>query len=99
MISTGMNTAARTVEWSMSELIRHPHLMIKVRDEVDACMMIEERVIESHLSHLKYLQAVVTEALRLHPPTLLMLPHASPKYSREIMCHFIPPNSHVMVNV
>ncbi|GLJ21179.1 hypothetical protein SUGI_0387710, partial [Cryptomeria japonica] len=99
MISAGTDTATRTVEWAMSELIRHPHLMKKVRDEMDASVGTEERVAEYHLPHLKYLQAVVTETLRLHPPTPLMLPHASPDSSRVIMGHFIPPNSHVMVNV
>ncbi|XP_057827379.1 flavonoid 3'-monooxygenase [Cryptomeria japonica] len=99
MISAGTDTATRTVEWAMSELIRHPHLMNKVRDELERVVGTEERVAESHLPQLKYLQAVVTETLRLHPPTPLMLPHASPDSSREIMGHFIPPNSHVMVNV
>ncbi|XP_057822331.2 flavonoid 3'-monooxygenase CYP75B137 [Cryptomeria japonica] len=99
MMAAGTDTATRSVEWAMSELIRRPHLMKKVREEVDAVVGMEERVTESHLPHLKYLQAVVTETLRLHPPTPLMLPHASPDSSREIMGHFIPPNSHVMVNV
>ncbi|GLJ21171.1 hypothetical protein SUGI_0387450 [Cryptomeria japonica] len=79
MISAGTDTATPTVEWAISELIRHPHLINKVRDEVDACVQMEERVRESHLPELKYLEAVVTETLRLHPPTPLMLPHASPK--------------------
>ncbi|GLJ21201.1 hypothetical protein SUGI_0388210 [Cryptomeria japonica] len=59
----------------------------------------DDRVTESHLPRLKYLQVVVTETLRLHPPTPLMLPHASPESSRVIMGHFIPPNPRVMVNV
>ncbi|GLJ21176.1 hypothetical protein SUGI_0387650 [Cryptomeria japonica] len=99
MMAAGTDTATRTVEWAMSELIRHPHLMNKVRSEVDAVVGMEERVRESHLPQLKYLEAVVTETLRLHPPTPLMLPHASPDSSREVMGHFIPPNTHVMVNV
>ncbi|GLJ21174.1 hypothetical protein SUGI_0387610 [Cryptomeria japonica] len=99
MIAAGTDTATRTVEWAMSELIRHPHIMSKVRDEVDACVGMDERVTESHLPQLKYLEAVVTETLRLHPPTPLMLPHASPKCSSKIMDYFIPPNAHVMVNV
>ncbi|GLJ21181.1 hypothetical protein SUGI_0387750 [Cryptomeria japonica] len=40
MISAGTDTATRTVEWAMSELIRHPHLIKKVRDEMDACSSI-----------------------------------------------------------
>ncbi|GLJ21198.1 hypothetical protein SUGI_0388150 [Cryptomeria japonica] len=84
MISAGTDTAARTVEWAMPELIRHPHLIKKVRDEVDACVGMEEMVTESHLSQLKYLQVVVSETLRLQSPTPLMLPHASPDSSRVI---------------
>ena len=83
MIAAGTDTATRTVEWAMSELIRHPQLMNKVREEVDSVVGMEESVTESHLPHLKYLQAVVTETLRLHPPTPLMIPHGSPESSRE----------------
>ncbi|GLJ21194.1 hypothetical protein SUGI_0388060 [Cryptomeria japonica] len=99
MMASGTDTATRTVEWAMSELIRHPHLTNRVRNEVDAVVGMEERVTESHLPHLKYLEAVVTETLRLHPPTPLLLPHASPKCSSKVMGYFIPPNSHVTVNV
>ncbi|GLJ21160.1 hypothetical protein SUGI_0387050 [Cryptomeria japonica] len=99
MISAGTDTVTRTVEWAMAELIRHPHLMKKVRDEVEKVVGMEERVRESHLPQLKYLEAVVTETLRLHPPAPLLLPHASPKCSSKVMGYFIPPNSRVMVNV
>ncbi|XP_057827376.1 flavonoid 3',5'-hydroxylase 2 [Cryptomeria japonica] len=60
MISAGTDTATRAVEWAMSEVIRHRHLMNKVRDELERVVGMEERVAGSHLPLLKYLQAVVS---------------------------------------
>ncbi|GLJ21196.1 hypothetical protein SUGI_0388100 [Cryptomeria japonica] len=64
MISAGTDTATRAVEWAMSEVIRHRHLMNKVRDELERVVGMEERVAGSHLPLLKYLQAVVSYSSR-----------------------------------
>ncbi|KAH9288787.1 hypothetical protein KI387_032904, partial [Taxus chinensis] len=98
MFSAGTDTATRTVEWAMSELIRHPHIMKRLREEIDSEVGVERRVKECDLPRLKYLTAVVTETLRLHPPTPLMLPHASGQ-ATTVLGHFIPQNTRVMVNV
>ncbi|XXG76072.1 hypothetical protein AAC387_Pa08g0501 [Persea americana] len=78
MFAAGTDTTTTLVDWTMSELVRNPKVMQKVRDELE--QVIGERregeytVRESHLAHMTYLQACSKESLRLHPPAPLLLP-------------------------
>ncbi|OVA02034.1 Cytochrome P450 [Macleaya cordata] len=77
MFSAGIETSLITMVASMSLLLKNPEALAKLRTELD--LHIEEgRVIsESDLPMLPYLQCVVNEALRLHPPAPIPLPHQS----------------------
>ncbi|CAM6085037.1 unnamed protein product [Calypogeia fissa] len=75
MITAGMDTTAITVEWAMAELIRNPDVQKKAQDELDSVVGYERVLTELDFPHLPYLQALAKEALRLHPPTPLLLPH------------------------
>lgn len=62
------------MQWTIAELINHPDVFRKVRDEINsvlgsACRLVEETDIPS----LPYLQAVVKEALRLYPPSPVVI--------------------------
>eukprot|EP01018_Ginkgo_biloba_P018167 Gb_12030 [translate_table: standard] len=94
----GSETTASTIEWTMAELIRNPQPMKRVQAELDDVVGRHRRVEESDIEKLPYLQAVVKEVLRLHPPTPLLLPHRAER-SCEIGGYLIPKNSQVMVNV
>ncbi|XP_075520494.1 cytochrome P450 98A2-like [Primulina tabacum] len=98
MITAGMDTTAISVEWAMAELIKNPRIQQKVQDEID-CVIGHERVMnEMDFSNLPYLQCVAKEALRLHPPTPLMLPHRA-NANVKIGGYDIPKGSNVHVNV
>ncbi|KAJ8437397.1 hypothetical protein Cgig2_020416 [Carnegiea gigantea] len=75
MIIAGMDAVAITVEWAMAELIRKPGVQQKAQEELDNVIGQERTRTEEDLQSLPYLQAIVKKALRLHPPTPLMLPH------------------------
>ena len=60
----------------MAELLQHPQTMQKVQEELEQVVGIENIVEESHLFQLPYLDAVIKEALRLHPPLPLLIPHS-----------------------
>ncbi|GMH16665.1 hypothetical protein Nepgr_018506 [Nepenthes gracilis] len=77
ILAAGTDTTARTMEWTMSLLLNHPHILQKARDEIDTavggCRLIED----SDITKLSYLQCIVNEALRLFPVAPLLVPHFS----------------------
>lgn len=71
MIFRGTDTTALLTEWVMAELVLHPEVQEKLRREVDGAVT-DGAVTDSDVAGLPYLQAVVKEALRLHPPGPLL---------------------------
>ncbi|PON90382.1 Cytochrome P450, E-class, group I [Trema orientale] len=98
MITAGMDTTAISAEWAMAEVIRNPRVQQKVQEELDRVIGVERVISEADFSNLPYLQCVVKEALRLHPPTPLMLPHRA-NANVKIGGYDIPKGSIVHVNV
>ncbi|XP_061955844.1 cytochrome P450 98A2-like [Populus nigra] len=98
MISAGMDTTAISVEWAMAELIKNPRVQQKAQDELDRVVGFERVMTEADFPNLPYLQAIVKESLRLHPPTPLMLPHRA-NTTVKIGGYDIPKGSVVHVNV
>ncbi|GJT36936.1 geraniol 8-hydroxylase-like protein [Tanacetum coccineum] len=67
------DTTSTMVEWTMAELLKYPSMMQKVKDELKEVVGLNNIVQESHLSNLKYLDAVVKETFRLHPPVPMLI--------------------------
>jgi coumaroylquinate(coumaroylshikimate) 3'-monooxygenase len=98
MITAGMDTTTISVEWAMAELVKNPRVQQKAQEELDKVIGTERIMSESDINKLPYLQCVVKEALRLHPPTPLMLPHKASS-NVKIAGYDIPKGSIVQVNV
>lgn len=97
LVAAGTDTSSITSEWTMAELLRHPHIMQKVRDEIDSLVGMDRVVEESDLSHLHYLKAVVKEIFRLHPVGAFLIPHLSLQ-DAEAGSYHIPKNTRVLIN-
>ncbi|XP_008783087.3 cytochrome P450 93A3 [Phoenix dactylifera] len=67
IFAAGTDTSAITIEWALAELINHPNILQKAREEIDAVVGKNRLVEESDIPNLPYLQAIVKETLRLHP--------------------------------
>ncbi|XP_058107399.1 cytochrome P450 76T24-like [Magnolia sinica] len=67
----GTETSSTAVEWAMAELLHNPNAMAKARFELKETIGLGQQVEESDIIRLPYLQAVVKETLRLHPPAPL----------------------------
>ncbi|KAG2626647.1 hypothetical protein PVAP13_3KG235800 [Panicum virgatum] len=98
MITAGMDTTVISVEWAMAELVRNPRVQKKLQEELDRVVGRDRIMSETDFQNLPYLQAVVKESLRLHPPTPLMLPHKA-STNVKIGGYNIPKGANVMVNV
>jgi cytochrome P450 len=81
----------------MAELIRKPETMKKLQDEVRGVVKRNELIRTEDLSNMEYLQAVIKEILRLHPPTPLLLPRLAMEEC-EIDGYTIPKGTRALVN-
>ncbi|KAH6773431.1 cytochrome P450 [Perilla frutescens var. hirtella] len=76
----GTDTISTTLEWVMTELLRHPTMMEKLQGEVrEIIKQEEEEITDDDLEKMHYLKAVVKEALRVHPPLPLLVPRVASK--------------------
>ncbi|KAE8215486.1 hypothetical protein CF327_g1238 [Tilletia walkeri] len=69
VLAAGHETTASGVTWTLWLLAKHPHVQEKLRKEVRALTTAYEHPPFADLKELKYLAAVVSESLRVCPPT------------------------------
>ncbi|KAI3794337.1 hypothetical protein L1987_36967 [Smallanthus sonchifolius] len=74
IFAAGTDTSSITIEWAMTEMIRNPSVMKKVQTEVREAFKWKTMITEKDLQSLSYMQLVIKETLRLHPPVPLLLP-------------------------
>lgn len=94
----GAETTAGEIEWTITELIRHPECMEKLQGELDTVVGKDRFISETDLPNLPYLQAVVKESFRLHPPAPLGLPHLSQEPT-TVMGYDLPANTQLFLNI
>ncbi|KAK1268849.1 Trans-cinnamate 4-monooxygenase [Acorus gramineus] len=91
-----IETTLWSMEWAIAELVNHPNVQSKVRQEISEVLQ-GNPITESDLNRLPYLQAVVKETLRLHTPIPLLVPHMNLEEAK-LGGHTIPQGSKVVVN-
>ncbi|MED6107255.1 hypothetical protein PIB30_012377 [Stylosanthes scabra] len=93
-----IDTTSSTLEWAMAELIHSPTTLHKLKEELQQSLGKNGEVEESHISKLPYLNAVVKETLRLHPPGPMLIPHKA-NDDVELGGFTVPKNAQVLINV
>ncbi|CAM6029114.1 unnamed protein product [Sphagnum balticum] len=99
LLTAGTETSMYTVEWGITELLRNPMVMKRAQTELETVIGTNRLVEEADLHKLTYVQAVVKEIFRLHPPGPLLLPHSSVDEVCEVAGYDLPPRTRVLVNV
>ncbi|KAK2635306.1 hypothetical protein Ddye_030098 [Dipteronia dyeriana] len=97
MLLAGSDTSAVTIEWAMSNLLNHPEVLKKVRDELDAQVGQEHLIDEPDVPKLQYLQSIISETLRLYPAGPLLVPHMSSSYC-TVGGYDVPADTILLVN-
>ncbi|CAF1932233.1 unnamed protein product [Brassica napus] len=92
-----IDTSSTTILWAMAEIINNPNVLEKLRKELDSIVGKTRLIQETDIPNLPYLQAVVKETLRLHPPGPLV-PREFQKEC-EIGGFYIPEKTRLVVNV
>ncbi|KAL2340131.1 hypothetical protein Fmac_008071 [Flemingia macrophylla] len=77
MLFGGTDSSTGTLEWSLSNLLNHPEVLKKARDEIDSKVGQDRLLSESDIPKLPYLRKIVLETLRLYPPAPVLIPHVS----------------------
>ncbi|CAN1352210.1 Desmethyl-deoxy-podophyllotoxin synthase [Linum perenne] len=94
----GSETPSALIEWTMSEMVKHPKVLRKAQSEVRKLFAEKGRVDEAGIQELDYLKLVIKEALRLHTPAPLVLPREC-REECQIGGYDIPLKTTVVVNV
>ncbi|CAL1398386.1 unnamed protein product [Linum trigynum] len=93
----GSETSSSTIEWAMTELLRHPESMSKLKSELDKVVGPDRKVEESDIDDLPFLQSVIKETFRLHPPLPLLVPRRVEE-DAAYMGYHVPKGTQVLVN-
>jgi sterol 14alpha-demethylase len=73
MMFAGHHTTSGTAAWTLIELLRHPDLLAGVVAELDELYAGGAEISFQALRSIPRLEAAIKEALRLHPPLILLL--------------------------
>ncbi|XP_068635782.1 cytochrome P450 89A2-like [Aristolochia californica] len=101
----GTDNTSTAMQWIMANIVKYPQVQEKIVEEIER--IVRERkshggeeenhadfIKEEELQKMKYLKAVVMEALRRHPPMHFVLPHAV-KEEADINGYIIPKGTSV----
>lgn len=92
----GTDTTTTVMEWTMTELLRHPNIMAKLKQELADTIGSGHTIKEKDIPHLPYLDAVLKETMRLHPIAPFIRHWAETDV--EVFGYTIPKHTQVMVN-
>ncbi|KAH7856979.1 hypothetical protein Vadar_007586 [Vaccinium darrowii] len=99
MIFRGTDTVAVLLEWIIARMVLHPDIQAKAQQEIDTCVGDQRHVRDSDIPNLPYLQAIVKEALRLHPPGPLLSWARLTVHDCHVGKFFVPAGTTAMVNM
>ncbi|CAL9220297.1 unnamed protein product, partial [Arabidopsis halleri] len=74
-LNGGTDTTGTAIEWGIAQLIVNPEIQSRLYDEIKSTVG-DREVEEKDVDKMVFLQAVVKEILRKHPPTYFTLTHS-----------------------
>ncbi|KAL5715871.1 hypothetical protein ACHQM5_017633 [Ranunculus cassubicifolius] len=82
----------------MTELLKNPDIMVKAQSELRETIAENKPIKESDIDNLHYLQAIIKETFRLHPPVPFLIPHRGVT-DVEVCGFIVPKKTQVLINV
>lgn len=76
----------------------NPEFLTRATKELDNVVSCNRLVTEKDLPHLPYVEAIIKETMRMHPPAPMLAPHLS-REDASIDGYDIPTGTIVLVNV
>lgn len=91
----GHETTANALSWTLHLLASHPQIIEKCRKEIQEIIG-HEKINFKHLSHLKYLNLVIEESMRLYPPAWII--GRKTKTADTIGGYAIPAGTNILIS-
>nr|AMQ23614.1 cinnamic acid 4-hydroxylase 1 [Silene littorea] len=92
-----IETTLWSIEWGIAELVNHPEIQKKLREEMESVLGKGHQITEPDTHKLPYLQAVIKETLRLRMAIPLLVPHMN-LHDAKLSGYDIPAESKILVN-
>ena len=89
MMNAGTDTTTAALTNAVFHLYKHPKVLARLREELDANISAMELPTYDSVSQLPYLRACIEESLRVRPASSMGLPRVVPKGGRTIAGQFI----------
>lgn len=83
----------------MARMVLHQDIQMKARKEIEMCIGPNGRLRDSDIPNLPYLQAIVKEVLRLHPPGPLLSWARLTNHDVHVDKVFLPAGTTAIVNM
>lgn len=99
MVFRGTDTVAILLEWTLARMVMHPDIQEKARQEIYTCTGSNRHVQDTDIPNLPYLQSIVKEVLRLHPPGPLLSWARLAIHDVHVGKFFVPAGTTAMVNM
>lgn len=99
MIFRGTDTVAILLEWILARMVLHQEIQAEAQAEIEAVVRNRRIVADSDIPNLPYLQAIVKETLRMHPPGPLLSWARLAIHDVHVGDSFVPAGTTTMVNM
>ncbi|EMP37605.1 Steroid 17-alpha-hydroxylase/17,20 lyase [Chelonia mydas] len=77
IFGAGVETTSTVLKWAVLYLLHYPEVQRKIREELDQKIGFERHPQLSDRQQLPYLEATISEVLRIRPVSPLLLPHVA----------------------
>ncbi|CAN6362960.1 unnamed protein product [Urochloa humidicola] len=98
MIFRGVDVVAILLEWIMARIALHPDIQSKAHKEINEVVG-SRRITDSDISNLHFLQCIVKETLRMHPPGPLLSWARLAVRDAQVGKYVVPAGTTAMVNM
>ncbi|KAF2626333.1 cytochrome P450 monooxygenase-like protein [Macroventuria anomochaeta] len=97
LIIAGSETSATCLSGAVYYLLKNPTWITCLLSELRSAFKNESEMSFQSLSHLKVLQAVIQESLRMYPPLPVDMPRMTPPEGATVCGAYIPPHTSISI--
>ncbi|XP_053548923.1 steroid 17-alpha-hydroxylase/17,20 lyase [Bombina bombina] len=98
IFGAGVETTSTVLKWAVAYLLHYPEVQKKIQKEIDTKVGFGRYPVLNDRRILPYLEATISEVLRIRPVSPLLIPHVALKES-SIGEYTIPKEARVVINL